>query len=60
MREIKQQQTKNIMEEKVNEILELLKDNDDDTKREILLECTSKIGSQEWAEAVRDLMRRMG
>ena len=48
------------MEKKVNEILELLKENDDNSKREILLECASKIGSQEWAEAVIDLMKRMG
>lgn len=47
------------MEKKVNEILELLKENDDNSKREILLECASKIGSKEWADAVKDLWKRM-
>jgi len=47
------------MDNKVNEILELLKENDDNSKRQILLECASKIGSTEWAEAVKDLIKRM-
>jgi len=40
------------MEKKVNEILELLKENNDNSKRQILLECATKIGSKEWAEDI--------
>ncbi len=47
------------MEDKVNEILELLKENDETSKKKILLECASKIGSKEWEKAVKDLWRRM-
>ncbi|MEA9411904.1 hypothetical protein [Flavobacterium sp. PL02] len=47
------------MEEKVNKILELLKENDENSKKEILLECATKIGSTEWIEAVKDLWKRM-
>lgn len=47
------------MKQKIDEILELLKENDDKTKQEILLECVAKIGSPEWAEAVKDLWKRM-
>lgn len=47
------------MEEKINAILELLKENDEKSKQRILLECAAKIGSPEWAEAVKDLWKRM-
>lgn len=48
------------MEDKITEILELLKENDDNSKREILLECASQIGSEKWANEVKNLMQRMG
>ena len=47
------------MEQKIKEILELLKENDDETKQQILLECAATIGSPEWADAVKDLWKRM-
>lgn len=47
------------MEEKVNEILRLLEGNDEQTKKEILFECATKIGSKEWADAAIDLWNRM-
>lgn len=47
------------MENKVNEILNILKYNDETSKKTILLECAAKIGSKEWEDAVRDLMKRM-
>ena len=47
------------MKEKIKAILELLKENDDKTKQQILLECAAKIGSPEWAEAVKDFWKRM-
>lgn len=47
------------MEEKVNEILEILKESDESTKEKIILECATKIGSTKWIEEVKELMKRM-
>jgi hypothetical protein len=46
-------------EEKIEAILKLLEKNDVQTKQQILLECAAQIGTQEWAQAVNDLISRM-
>ena len=47
------------MKTKNEQILELLKDEDDNSKKRILLESAAKLGDEEWAKAVRELMKRM-
>ncbi|WP_162304619.1 hypothetical protein [Maribellus luteus] len=47
------------MEDKIKQILEIVDELDESKKQTILLECASRIGTPEWAEAVKDLIRRM-
>jgi tryptophanyl-tRNA synthetase len=42
--------------EKINEILSIL---DKDTQMKVIAECASRIGTTEWKEAVKDLIKRM-
>ncbi|MBN9352246.1 MAG: hypothetical protein J0H55_16320 [Chitinophagaceae bacterium] len=47
------------MEDKIKKIFDLLKNESDEKKINILLECASKIGTEEWKKAVCDLIKRM-
>lgn len=48
------------MEDKIKEIQSILSKLDENTQEKVILECASKIGTQEWKDAVNDLMKRMG
>tara|TARA_R100001377_G_scaffold79737_1_gene58159 strand:- start:3 stop:158 length:156 start_codon:yes stop_codon:yes gene_type:complete len=47
------------MKEEVNKILEIIKNNDVKVQQTILLECASRIGSKEWQEDIKKLIKRM-
>ncbi|MNE36362.1 hypothetical protein D3C80_1301700 [compost metagenome] len=46
-------------QDKANEILKLLKDEDEKEQTEILKSVTKQIGSEEWLAAVKDLIMRV-
>lgn len=48
------------MENEIEKIQYILKNIDEETQKKILLECAQKLGTNEWQEAVKELMRRMG
>jgi len=47
------------MEEKIKNIIEILDEFDIQKRKQILVECSSRIGSDEWAREVRELWERM-
>ena len=47
------------MEKKINEILEIIKNEDVKTQQKLLMECASKIGTKEWQDSVNDLWKRI-
>lgn len=47
------------MKDQSKKIIEILKECDENTQKEILLECATSIGSEEWQEKIKDLWGRM-
>lgn len=47
------------MEEKVEKINEILSQLDENTQLEVIAECASKVGTTEWQEAVKELIKRI-
>lgn len=47
------------MEEAIKKIEAILNEMDESVQKEILIECTAKIGTKEWADDVKDLWERM-
>ena len=48
------------MEESKKKIKEILKTEPEEIQKKILLETAVELGSEEWKESVKDLMRRLG
>jgi hypothetical protein len=48
------------MENKTKEIQSILSGLDKNEQMKVIIECASKVGTQEWKEAIDDLMKRMG
>lgn len=47
------------MDEKINEIITILAEFKELERMQILVECASRIGSDEWAQEIRELIERM-
>lgn len=47
------------MENEVQKIEEILSQLDKDTQMKVLAECASKVGTTEWQEAIKELIKRM-
>lgn len=43
----------------ITKIMGILAGNDEANQKKILLECATRIGSNEWKEAIKDLWERM-
>lgn len=48
------------MENIIKEIQGLLRNQEAEKQKRILMECASRLGTEEWQKAVKDLMERMG
>lgn len=48
------------MEESKKKIKEILETKPEETQKRILLEAAAELGSEEWKDSVKDLMKRMG
>ena len=47
------------MENEVKKIQEILSSLDENTQMKVIIECASKIGTTEWQEAVKELIKRI-
>lgn len=48
------------MKNEVQKIQEILSQFDENTQMKVIAECASKVGTIEWQEAIKDLIKRMG
>lgn len=47
------------MKEKIEKINEILSELDENDQMKVIAECASKIGTTEWQEAIKELIKRM-